>query len=236
MKVFTDLHLHSCLSPCADDEMIPWNIVGMASIKEMDVIALTDHNSALNLPDAVEAGRELGVQVMPGLEVTSREEVHMLAYFCKLEDAMAFGEMIYDHLPDVKNNAALFGRQIIMENGDTEKGELEKLLISATDFSVEQLTEQIHAFHGVAVPAHINRGSNGMLGALGLMPMLPLYPVVEVAAKLDCPAYATKGRLLLHSSDAHRLEDMQERVFSLEVAEPTVQAVWEWLREKTGGG
>ncbi len=232
MQTFTDLHLHSCLSPCAEDEMTPWNIVGMASLKGLDVIAVTDHNSALNLPDAMEAGRALGVQVIPGMEVTSKEEVHMLAYFQSLEEALAFGEVIYAHLPDVKNNPGLFGRQVLMRDGDIQSGELERLLISATDFSVEKLCGLIEEHHGIAVPAHINRGNNGMIGALGLMPMLPLYPVVEVSPWVTCPEYARKGRFVLHSSDAHRLEAIQEKEFFLETEEKTAEGVLRALREE----
>ncbi|MBP3644923.1 MAG: PHP domain-containing protein, partial [Clostridia bacterium] len=81
MSAFCDLHLHSCLSPCADDDMTPWNMVGMAKIKGLDVIAITDHNAVLNAEDAMAAGAEYGVAVIPGMEITSREEVHMLAYF-----------------------------------------------------------------------------------------------------------------------------------------------------------
>ena len=83
------------------------------------------------------------------------------------------------------------------------------------------------------MPAHINRGSNGMIGALGLMPFLPEYPVVEVYPGVDCPAYAVKGRFVLHSSDAHRLEDLQERTFSLD-AQPTAQDVMRLLRAMDG--
>jgi len=224
MGAFCDLHMHSCLSPCADDEMTPWNMVGMAKIKGLDVIAITDHNCALNAEDAMNAGREYGVAVIPGMEITTREEVHMLGYFYKLEDALAAGEEVYAHLPDVQNNPMLFGNQIIMRDGDTPSGTVEKLLINATDLSVEETCELVRRHHGVPIPAHINRGSNGMIGALGLMPFLPEYPVVEIYAGVDCPKYASNGRFILHSSDAHRLEDIQEQVFEL-AAEPTVEAV-----------
>ena len=93
--------------------MTPWNMVGMAKIKGLDVIAITDHNAVLNAEDAMAAGREYGVEVIPGMEITTREEVHMLAYFYRLEDALRAGEEIYAHLADVRNEPALFGNQII---------------------------------------------------------------------------------------------------------------------------
>ena len=224
MAVFCDLHMHSCLSPCAQDDMTPWNMVGMAKLKGLDVIAVTDHNAARNAAEAIRAGQEYGVTVIPGMEITTREEVHLLGYYYHLEDALAAGEEIYAHLVDVRNNPLLFGNQILIGEGDEPVGTLDKLLIGATDLSLDECCALVRKYHGLPVPAHINRGSNGMIGALGLMPFLPEYPVVEVYAGVDCPAYASKGRFILHSSDAHRLEDIQEQVFSLE-AENSVQSV-----------
>lgn len=229
MAAYCDLHIHSCLSPCADDDMTPWNLVGMARVKGLDVIALTDHNTALNTPEAVAAGEAYGVQVIPGMEITSREEVHILGYFSSVQDALAAGDTVYAHLPQVENQPALFGNQIIIGPDDAPSGTLGKLLINATDLSVAEVCALVRSFGGVPVPAHINRGANGMIGALGLMPFLPEYPVVEVYPGVACPAYATKGRFVLHSSDAHRLEDLQERTFSLDV-QPTAEDVVRLLR------
>lgn len=233
MAACCDLHIHSCLSPCADDDMTPWNLVGMARVKGLDVIALTDHNTARNTPEAMAAGESYGVQVIPGMEITSREEVHILGYFSSVPEALAAGEAVYAHLPQVQNQPALFGNQIIIGADDSPSGTLEKLLINATDLSVEEVCALVRAFGGVPVPAHINRGSNGMIGALGLMPFLPDYPVVEVYPGVPCPAYATKGRFVIHSSDAHRLEDIQERIFSLDT-HPTARDVMRLLRALDG--
>ena len=229
MAAYCDLHIHSCLSPCADDDMTPWNLVGMARVKGLDVIALTDHNTALNTLEATAAGEAYGVQVIPGMEITSREEVHILGYFSSVQDALAAGDTVYAHLPQVENQPALFGNQIIIGPDDAPSGTLGKLLINATDLSVAEVCALVRSFGGIPVPAHINRGANGMIGALGLMPFLPEYPVVEVYPGVACPAYATKGRFVLHSSDAHRLEDLQERTFSLDV-QPTAEDVVRLLR------
>ena len=233
MAACCDLHIHSCLSPCADDDMTPWNLVGMARVKGLDVIALTDHNTARNTPEAMAAGEAYGVQVIPGMEITSREEVHILGYFSSVAEALAAGEAVYAHLPQVLNQPALFGNQIIIGADDSPSGTLEKLLINATDLSVEEVCALVRALGGVPVPAHINRGANGMIGALGLMPFLPEYPVVEVYPGVPCPAYATKGRFVIHSSDAHRLEDIQERIFSLDT-HPTARDVMRLLRALDG--
>ena len=218
---------------------------------------------SLNTLEATAAGEAYGVQVIPGMEITSREEVHILGYFSCAQDAMAAGDTVYAHLPQVQNQPALFGNQIIIGPDDAPSGTLGKLLINATDLSVEEVCALVRSFGGVTVldeavvmdwacvilvdgvvaeqdshikalvvampvPAHINRGANGMIGALGLMPFLPEYPVVEVYPGVACPAYAVKGRFVLHSSDAHRLEDIQERTFSLN-AQPTAQDVMRLL-------
>jgi len=232
MQAFCDLHIHSCLSPCGNDEMTPWNLVGMAKVKGLDVIALTDHNSALNVPEAVKAGREYGVEVIPGMEVTSKEEVHILAYFDSVEDDLAFGEEIYAHLPEIANREELFGHQTVIGESDEPVGKVEKLLINATDLSLDEICTLTAKHGGINVPAHINRGANSMIGSLGLMPMLPQYPVVEVYWRIPCPEYATKGRFVLNSSDAHRLEDISERQFSLELDQITKQAVLAFIRQK----
>lgn len=230
MDVFCDLHLHSCLSPCGDDEMTPWNLVGMACVNGLSLIALTDHNTTRNIPEAIAAGREYGVAVLPGMEITSKEEAHILGYFPTLEDALAAGEEVYASLPDIANDPSLFGNQLIKVEGDQDGGILSKLLINATSLSVDEVEALVKRHNGITVPAHINRGHNGMIGALGLMPFLPQFPIVEVSAGIDCPAYATKGRFQLHSSDAHRLEDIQDQVFSLPLDEPTPEAAFRFLK------
>lgn len=225
--------MHSCLSPCAEDEMTPFNMVGMAKVLGLDVIAITDHNCTLNAPAAIAAGELYGIKVIPGMEITSREEVHMLAYFSCLADALEAGAEVYDHLPDIRNKSELFGNQIIVNEEDEPCGTKDKLLLSATDLSLSALSELAEKHHGLLIPAHINRGNNGMIGALGLMPFLPEYPVVETYRGVDCPAYATKGRFLLHSSDAHRLEDIQERISKLDT---DAENVFEYLKDKCESG
>ena len=235
MELSYDLHIHSCLSPCGDDEMTPWNLVGMAKVLGLDVIALTDHNTALNLPQTMAAGLEYGVIVLPGMEISSREDVHILGYFPSLEAALGAGEEVYAHLPEIRNEPSLFGNQLLIGEEDQVTGTLEKLLINATDLTVEAVCALVLRHGGVPVPAHINRGSNGMIGALGLMPFLPEHPVIEVYPGVDCPVYATKGRFQLHSSDAHRLDALMEPRFYLDVEEKSVRGVFQSILHKFHG-
>ena len=116
--MYVDLHIHSCLSPCADDDMTPANICGMASIKGLDAIAVTDHNCARNLPYVKEAADAFHIILLPGMEITTREEVHVLGYFPTVEVAMEAGEFFASHLPPMKNRPAFFGRQLVVDTDD----------------------------------------------------------------------------------------------------------------------
>ncbi|MBQ8161394.1 MAG: PHP domain-containing protein [Clostridia bacterium] len=229
--LFCDLHMHSCLSPCGDDDMTPANLCGMAAVKGLDMIALTDHNAAGNLPAAKACCDAYGLLLIPGMEITTREEVHMLGYFPDVETAVAFGEMLREHLPKKKNKPGLFGNQKIMNEDDEQIGEEEALLIGATDLTLKDAAKAVRAFQGVPVPAHINRGSNGLLVNLGFMPEDIDFPTVEVWRDLPCTHSAQAGRLVLHSSDAHYLGDILEREITLDLEEKSVAAFLKKIRE-----
>ena len=227
MKIYCDLHIHSCLSPCGDMLMTPNNIVGMAFIKQLDAIAVCDHNTAENLPAVKEAADMMGVVLLPGMELTTREEAHMLAYFPDVDSALTFSRLVHEHLPDIRNRPEFFGRQVIMNGQDEEVGEEERLLISALDWSFEEYERQIHRFGGLCVPAHINRGSNGVLNALGFLPGGAQYAALEVSDAVAMPPVDISGYRTLRSSDAHYLENILEPTFQLEVREKSVQGVFD---------
>ena len=195
--------------------MTPANICGMAHIKGLQAIAVTDHNTARNLPYVKEAADYYGLILLPGIEVTTREEVHLLGYFRTVEEAVACGEVFSSHLPPMKNKPAFFGNQFVMNTDDEVVAVEDRMLIGATDLDLSQCTEIIRSQGGIAVPAHINRGSNGLLVNLGIMPEEPSFPVVEVARSLPVDARATAGRLQLFSSDAHQLGAIMEPEFDL---------------------
>ena len=230
MKLFCDLHIHSCLSPCGDALMTPNNIVGMAFIKQLDVIAVCDHNTARNLPAIKQVADMMGVLLLPGMELTTREEAHMLAYFESVDAALAFSDFVYEHLPPIKNRPEFFGAQQIMNAQDEEIGTLERLLISALDLPFEECERHIHAHGGLCVPAHINRGNNGVLNALGFLPAGPRYDALEVSRAVAPPAIDTSGYRILHSSDAHYLEHILEPEFALEAQEKSICAVFSAIK------
>lgn len=227
--MFVDLHIHSCLSPCADDEMTPANICNMAMLKGLDAIAVTDHNTARNLPAVKAAADSCGLFLLPGMEITTVEEVHLLGYFPEVQLAVEVGEYFSSHLPPMENRPDFFGRQLIMDERDQVIGEERRMLIGATDLSLEECTRYIRSRGGIAVPAHINRGSNGLLINLGMMPLSPSFPVVEVSRHLPVPEGVLTGRRVLHSSDAHRLEDIAEREYELDTDRFSFGGLLEYL-------
>ena len=210
--------------------MTPANLCGMAALKGLQMIALTDHNTARNVPAAKKCCDAYGLLLIPGMEITTKEEVHLLGYFPTVERAVEFGEMLRSHLPPKKNKPSLFGRQLVMNEEDEVLAEEDALLIGATELPLSQLVGMIREQEGVPVPAHINRGSNGLLVNLGMMPPSPTFTTVEVWRHLPCPMEPMENKHVLHSSDAHYLEDIQEPEFSLRLPEKSVAALLDWMR------
>ena len=227
MKLACDLHIHSCLSPCGDALMTPNNIVGMAFIKQLDAIAVCDHNSARNLPAIKEIADMMNVLLLPGMELTTREEAHMLCYFRTVEQCVAFSETIYAHLPPIPNNEKFFGRQQVMNAQDEEIAVEERLLISALDLGFEECERLIHEAGGLCVPAHINRGSSGVLNALGFLPPGARYDALEVSRAVAMPPMDLAGYRLLESSDAHYLENILEPSFYIDAKQRSADAVFD---------
>ena len=229
--MFADLHMHSCLSPCADDDMTPANICGMAYIKGLQAIAVTDHNTARNLPYVKEAADHYGLILLPGMEITTKEEVHLLGYFKDVETAVEVGEIFSSHLPPMKNKPDFFGNQLVMNTDDEVVDVEDRLLIGATDLDLEECTKIIREHGGAAVPAHINRG-HGLLTNLGLFPAEPEFPVVEVRNELDVNDKLVGNRRRLQSSDAHHLGDILEAVYDLPAERFSLGGLFDYVSGK----
>lgn len=229
MKCAVDLHIHSCLSPCGDELMTPNNIVNMAKLKGLDMIAIADHNTARHLPAFEKVAQRVGVALLPAMELCAREEVHILSYFRTVAEALAFSDEVYRHLPPFKNRPELFGRQMELDENDDFVREEERLLISALDLSVDALAEKISAAGGLAVPAHINRGANGILQALGFIPADVKFSAYEVVKGMALSEKAIPELKTLHSSDAHYLENILEREVYLEMDAPSPNAFFSFI-------
>lgn len=220
IPLYYDLHLHSCLSPCGDDDMTPANIVGMAAIKSLDVIALTDHNSCKNCPAAIVHGQNYGIIVIPGMELCTAEEVHVICLFPTLVQALSFDTYVYNHMLPIKNKIDIFGKQEIMDEHDTLIGTVENLLINATDISFDEAFDLVASFGGIAYPAHVDKTSTSILSNLGFVPPDSRFTCAEFH---DLKTLHTTQKLhpyfvncnIISSSDAHYLEDIKEPEYQL---------------------
>lgn len=212
MRFYYDFHIHSDLSPCGNGDMTPNNIINMSLIKGLNIISVTDHNSTENLPALMEVSKETSLMVIPGIEVTTKEEVHVLSYFKDLKNAMEFGRIIYDSLPYVKNNSEIFGDQNIYNSNDQIIGTVEKLLINASSYTIEDVYSLAKKYNGVMIPAHINKMTNGILGVLGFMPFNLKIDFVEVYSKSPINNKIIEKYKVLNNSDAHQLIDISEAI------------------------
>lgn len=211
--------------------MTPGNICAMAKLKGLQAIAVTDHQSAAMLRAVSSCAKRAGLLLLPGLEICTREEVHLLAYFASLEQAEAMGLWCYQHLPDRKNRPEFFGNQWLCDDTDKIIAQEERMLIHALSAGLTQVCQTVRALGGVPVPAHINRGANGILQALGFLPPEEGFTALEICPRLPLDMDPCAWRVL-HSSDAHRLGDIAEAEAQLPAALET-QAIIDYL---SGGG
>lgn len=213
-KYYYDLHLHSCLSPCGDDDNTPNNIAGMAKLCNLDIVALTDHNSTKNCPAFFEAARRYEIVPIAGMELTTSEDIHVVCLFETLERAMAFDEDLQKHRILVKNKVDIFGKQQILNGMDEEIGQEEFYLPNATDISYENVKDYVEEFDGVCFPAHIDRKSNGVVSVLGTLPESPNFKCVEFNLSGSIITYKDKynlgDKIILVNSDAHYLNMMRD--------------------------
>ncbi len=222
MLVKVDLHNHSCLSPCGSDDLTPALLAVEAMEQGIQILALTDHNSARNLPAFKEACELCSIMGLFGIEVTTVEDVHVLTLFEKIEDAMQFGSFIEYLLPPIKNKTRLFGNQLVVNVEGEVLESVEKLLISTSGISFSDVIEEAISRDALVIPAHIDKRANSVLANLGFLPDLP-YSALE-AIKLPVEA-ETYNKTILTASDAHRLEEVGQRSCYLEMEELSFEAL-----------
>lgn len=232
MKCYYDFHIHSALSPCADDDNTPCNLVNMAYLKGLDVIAITDHNTVGNVKAAMQVGKAVGVTVLAGMEIETSEEVHVLSLFPSLEAAEEAEKVVKAHLPPIKNQPEVFGNQFYMDGEDNIVGMEPQLLITATTLDIYKVFDLVRSCGGAAIPAHVDRHSYSVLSNLGFIP--PDLPVtaVELSRHVDEVQRYLKNTGLeqfqvLQNSDAHNLADIAERVHYMDVFEHSATRILE---------
>lgn len=222
-----DLHLHSCLSPCGDEDMTPANIAGMAALNGLEVIALTDHNTARNCPAFLKWAAEYGLVGIPGMELCTAEEVHVVCLFPALEDAMAFDRYVYQHMMPVENKPDLFGRQLLMDEADQVAGEEPLLLISATTIPFDRVYDLAAEYHGIMIPAHLDKSTTSLLSNLGFVPPDSKFTCAELKDmstlhRLRAANPYLEGCNIISSSDAHYLEHINQANYTIQAASRAV--------------
>ena len=214
-RYYYDLHIHSCLSPCGDDDNTPNNIAGMASLCELDIVALTDHNTTKNCPAFFAAAEKYGIIPVAGMELTTSEDIHVVCLFETLSEALDFGSFIESKRIPIKNKPKIFGEQLILDAKDNVVGKEENLLSNATTISIEDVHSVVTSFGGICYPAHIDRDSNGIIAVLGTIPHDSEFTLFELHSgdKLDSMSkkYSIDKSRFIISSDAHYLTDMRDK-------------------------
>ncbi len=235
VKFAVDLHIHSCLSPCADESMTPNNIVNMAYIKGLDFIAITDHNSAENCEAVMKCSFDKDVIVIPGMEIETQEEVHLVALFKSLKDVLKMQDYVYSAMNNMENREDIFGSQLVMDENDEIIYNNKKLLITATNLTIEEAFNKTMELNGIIVPAHLDRSSNSLISNLGVVPQdLPI-KYIEFSKKCNNEVFLKEHEYLrkykyYNSSDAHYLGDILEREVFLDLDEKSIDQLFEKMR------
>ena len=215
-RYYYDLHMHSCLSPCGDNDMTVCNIAGMAALAGLQIVALTDHNTCKNCPAFFAAAKRNGIIPVAGMELTTAEDIHLLCLFETLEQAMAFDEAVDAHRVRIPNRTDIFGEQWILDENDRVIGSDPFLLSNATDLTIEAGTALCRATGGVCWPAPIDREANGVIAVLGVFPDEPVYTCAEFQDSANVPVFLEqypnlRNKRIVCSSDAHYLWQIRDK-------------------------
>ncbi len=239
MKIFYDLHMHSCLSPCGDEDMTPNNMVNMAMLDGLHVIAISDHNTTGNVDAFLKVAEKAGIIAIAGMELETAEEIHVLCLFPDGESAKAFDrEVVAPALPPIKNRVDIFGRQLLMDENDEIIGEDERYLINATAITIDALPSLIAPYGGIAIPAHIDKATKSILSVLGSIDPDWGYGLLELSKNVPVDFLEQHPQLrecfFLRDSDAHYLQDVAEEATAgfLELPACSFNEIWSFLREK----
>lgn len=237
-KFQAELHIHTVLSPCAEVEMIPPLIVNEAVIKGINLIAISDHNASANVLAVIKAALGSNLTVLPGIEIQTKEEVHVLCLFDTIEQLQYTQSFVTDHLPALKNDPDYFGEQFIVdETGEFIRRE-EQLLITSVNLTIEEVFSFITKLGGLAIPAHVDRSAFGLLANLGFVPPGIQVEAVEISRNLDLADITLKysqisGYPIIQSGDAHRLDEIRGANLFM-IQEPTIAELIMAFRKENG--
>ncbi|MEN6618928.1 MAG: PHP domain-containing protein [Rikenellaceae bacterium] len=229
-----DLHVHTVLSPCGDIEMTPAFIIRRAKESGLGIIGITDHNSTLQCLETKRIGEREGVFVICGAEITTKEEVHVLAFVEGEEKLEKLQNYLSGHLPKILNNAGFFGYQLVVNEKEEILSEEVYLLISAIDQTIEQTEKFVHSLGGIFIPAHIDKRQNSLLSQLGFLPPGLKIDALELKKQTDVNMFISQNDYLkkynfIKSSDAHFPGDFGEIYTELDIESPSFFAIKEAL-------
>jgi len=221
-----DLHIHTVLSPCGDLEMSPGNIVSQAALNGLNIIGVTDHNTTRHCRLTAQLAEEKGIFVMYGAEVTTKEEVHCLAFFENTDALNRFQEFLDRNLPDIQNDPSIFGEQVQVDENENIVYEEKKLLINAISRSIEETEAFIHWLGGIFIPAHIDKMKNSIYSQLGFLPPDLNADALEFSKAADIGKFVKEhnelsGFTLIQNSDAHLPEDIGSAFTVFYINEPS---------------
>ncbi|MEG0754909.1 MAG: PHP domain-containing protein [Oscillospiraceae bacterium] len=233
MKLFYDLHMHSCLSPCGGDDMSPANLAAMCALAGLQVVALTDHNSVGNCRSFCAAAQARGLLALPGMELSTVEEVHVICLFPDFKSADGFGAFVDEKTaPWQENNRKIFGPQLLMDDKDTVLGEDTRFLAGASGVGIYEVTPAVKRFGGVCYPAHIDRGSFSLLSNLGLWDPAMGFPLAEISHQCPPDLFERpdlRGVRHITDSDAHYLDQIPDALQLMNPVSRTAEGVLRWL-------
>ena len=242
IPVYYDLHIHTALSPCANDDMTPNDIVGMALLNGLDMIAVTDHNTMSNANAIIKAAKAAQAQtdkeliVLPGIEVSTAEEVHVLCLFHDIGSALGFEKELDPYFSTLANRTDIFGHQILYDEHDNSVGEIERMLIAPATITFDDLYDLTHNHGGAFIPAHIDRSSFSVISNLGFLPPHLNISTIEISSLgVENGFYEQNKELyskhkMIYSSDAHQLWDINEKKNCLQLPRRSAKAAIEYLR------
>jgi predicted metal-dependent phosphoesterase TrpH len=237
-RLRADLHVHTCLSPCGDLQMSPQKIAEQARMRNIGMLAICDHNSARNIQAVMRAARGAAITVLPGMEVCTREEIHVLGIFEDLGGAFALQSLVYDHLPG-QNTPDVLGLQVVANEFDEVVDYEERRLFGASELSLEQVVDEIHRQGGIAIASHIDRETYSVVSQLGFIPETPAFDALELTRHIrDHEALQRFPRCrevaVVRNSDAHQLDDLGVNTSEYLLERPTFGELRKALRREDG--
>lgn len=205
---YLDLHVHTVLSPCAHLLMTPGNILKKAAEKNIRILAITDHNSAENVEVTMKMASKYSIKIIPGMELETAEEVHLLCLFPELDPLIQLQQLVYENLPQIKNREDFFGYQLITDLDDQYTGKCDRFLAGSVNLSIDRVVEEVRKLGGFIIPAHINR-AKGILTNLGFIPEYLNFSLVEINKKSSNKLKKQTNFPIVINSDSHFLDDIK---------------------------